>query len=481
MYQRSFRTSTLAHLLGGVVVAGGNFLLAPVYLRLLSPSDFGVWSSYLLSLKMLQPFLCWGLLGAMSRLLVDAGDEGRPRLIGSGLRLSSGLNILFLVFLWASLPVWQKWVADESMPSLLLLAAVSSALSVYPAILMGLYIADNDAVRYRSVGLMGFALQVSSLTIAVLITQFDAQVAIQAMLLGMSAYATLAFWKLWPEHSGARIKSDDHWALLIFGLPVMFYTLLGQASDFLILSLLAAHVSRADFGVFSAGLLLSSTIAMVSSAVNLAWVPLYYRKASVWNISDIYSHFVETVAAATALGAAFIIIFSNELLAIYSGGRMQLSGSSMSGIVIATWLNSAVWMGLCNPLFQQKRSSNVLALTMAATVLSLPLSWLLIDMYGLVGASWSLVLSALLLCGLAALMLRYLGIPSPKYNRLALLLLVLTGLSGSWFNFLYLIEIHWIRIFCKIILMAATVSVVAALFLRRGLLLVKRIEKEISS
>jgi O-antigen/teichoic acid export membrane protein len=481
MYQRSFRLSTLTHLLGGFVVAGGNFLLAPVYLRLLSPSDFGVWSSYLLSVQVLQSLLCWGMLGTMNRLLIDADDERRPRLIGAGVRLSSGLNILFIVFLWASLPVWQKWVTDAAMPFIFLFAAVSSALSVYPAILMGLYIADNDALRYRSVGLLGFGLQVSSLTVAVLFIHLDAQGAILAMLLGMSAYATLTMWRLWPEQKGDRIKLGDYSALLIFGLPVMFYTLIGQASDFLIRSLLAAQVSRADFGAFSAGLLLASTIAMVSSAVNLAWVPLYYRKASVWNMSGVYSHFVETVAATTALGAAFVIIFSNELLTFYSGGRMQLPGSCMAGLVIAAWLNSAVWMGLSNPLFQQKRSSHVLALAMAATVLSMPLAWLLIDMYGLVGASWSLVLSALLLCALAALMMRYLGIPSPKYARLALLLLILIGLSGPWFNFLYFIEIDWVRIFWKVILMATTGSVMAALFLRRGLLLIKRIEKEISS
>ncbi len=463
------------------MVAGGNFLLAPVYLRLLSPSDFGVWSSYLLSVQVLQPLLCWGLLGAMNRLLIDADDQRRPRLIGSGVRLSSGLNVLFLVFLWASLPVWQKWLADPEMPSLYLLAAVSSALSVYPMILMGLYVSNNDAVRYRSVGLMGVGFQVTSLTAAVIFTQLDAEGAILAMLFGMSAYAVVAMWRLWPEQTGDRIKLDDYSAVLIFGLPVMLYTLLGQASDFLIRSLLAFNVSRADFGAFSAGLLIASTIAMVSSAVNLAWVPLYYRKANDWNMSDVYSHFVETVAAITALGAAFIIIFSNELLTIYSGGRMQLPGSCMAGLVIATWLNSVVWTGLSNPLFQQKRSSYVLALAIAATLLSMPLAWLLIDLHGLVGASWSLVLSAFLLCLLAALMLRYLGIPSPNYPRLVLLLLMLIGLSGSWFEFLHLIEIDWIRIFWKVILMAAMTSVMAVLFLRRGLLLIKRIEKEIPS
>lgn len=462
-------------------MAGGNVLLAPVYLRLLSSNDYGVWSSYLLAAQMLQPLLCWGLFGAMSRLLADADVKQRLRFLGVGLRLSSYLNFLVIAFLLASFPVWQNWVADPAISFLFLLAAVGAALSVYPAILMGLYVADNDAVRYRLVGLTGFGLQVSSLVAAVLLTQFDAQVAMVAMLFGMSLYAALAVWRLWPQQVGGRIGRDDYSAILIFGLPLMLYALSGQASDFLIRGLVAAKVSRADFGSFSAALLLASTIAMVSSAINLAWVPLYYRKAHAWNVSGLYISFVEIFAAITALGAASLIIFSDELLSVYSGGRVELPGSSMAGLVIAAWLNSAVWMGLSNPLFQQKRASSVLALAITAAVLSMPWAWLLVDRQGVLGASWAMASSALLLCALAALRLRQLSIPSPNYPRLALLLLLLIGLSGPWFNSLYLLEPDWLRILSKVILMATTISVVAALFLRRGLQLLKQIELKVSS
>ena len=481
MFRRSFRSNSLIHILGGVVLASCNFLLAPVYLRLLSPSDFGVWSSYLLAVQVLQPMLCWGLLGAMSRLLVDADDERRPRLIGSGVRLSSALNILFLVCLWASLPVLQSWVADVEMQFLFLLAAVSSALSVYPAILMGLYVADNDAVRYRSVGLMGVGLQIASLIAVVLFTQLDAQGAVLAMLLGMGVYSFLAMSRLLSEQSGGRIKISDYTEVLIFGLPIMLYTLLGQASDFLIRSLLVVKVSRADFGSFSAGLLLASTVAMIASAVNLAWVPLYYRKAQAWSLSGVYSHFVEVIAAITALVAAFLIIFSDELLMVYSGGSVEMPSSSMAGLVIAAWLNSAVWMGVSNPLFQQKRTFSVLALAMAATVLSIPLSLLLVDQHGVLGAAWALASSALVLCVLAALLLRHLGFSSPQYSRLLLLLLLLIGLSGPWLDWLYLLDTHWLRLLYKLILMVTIAISVAVIFLSRILQLIKEIEFDISS
>ena len=483
MRRASLSRNTVIHLVGGVVAAGGNLLLAPVYLRLLSADDFGAWSRFLLAVQVMQPVFCWGLLATMTRLLADGDDDAdrRARLLAAGLRLATLLNLLLLALLLVGLPAWQRWVVDATSARLVLFAAAAAALAAYPAMLMGVHMADNDALRYRGVSLMGFGLQVLVLAAAAMLVHLDAQGAATAMLLATGIYALVAVWRLWPQQAGARPGRADHRALLAFGVPVVLYTVSGQASDFLIRSLVAAQVSRAEFGAFSAGLLFASLIAMLSSAVNMAWVPLYYRKAQQWTESGVYSRFVELFAAASGLAAAFLIVFSDELLTAYSGGRVQLPVSTVAGLVIAAWLNTAVWMGLSNPLFQQQRTRTVLAVALAAAVMSAPLAWLFIRQLGVSGASWSLAANALLLCGLAAGVLHHLGLPTPAYRRLALVLLLLLLLSGPWLSGLYQQDAGWLRMAGKSLLMAGVAAISAALFLQRGLQVLKTIESDLAT
>lgn len=480
MLQRSFSKSTFIHVLGGMVATGGNLLLAPFYLRLLSADDYGVWSRYILAVQVLQPLLCWGLLTTLTRLLADTDAKRRSRLIAAGLRLASGLNLLIIAVFAACIAVLRQWAPDV-IHSFFLFAAAAAALSAYPAMLMGIYVSDNDALRYRSVGLIGFVLQVVVLALATLWGPLDVHSAVIAMLLSAGFYAFFAILRLWSHQVDARPGRADYLVLLSLGVPVVLYTLTGQLSDFMIRGLVATQVSWADFGAFSAGLLFASIIAMGSSAVNLAWIPLYYRKAKDWNTSGVYSRFVEAFSAITALAAAFVIVFSEELLTVYSGGSVQLPVSTMAGLVIAAWLNSAVWMSLSNPLFQQQRMRSVLVLVVVATALSMPLAWLMIVRLGLLGASWSLTFSALILCVLAVLMLRYRGISGPNYLRLVLLLALLVILSGPWLNGLYLQNSGWLRIAGKSMLMAAAITFTATLFWRRSLQVIKQIESDISS
>lgn len=480
MNKRSFSKSTLIHVTGGMVATGGNVLLAPVYLRLLNANDYGAWSSFLLATQVLQSLLTWGLFSALSRLLVNQDIDQRSRLIAGSIHVATCFNLVFITALAFCSVVLQKFAPAELL-NLHLFAATSAALCVYPAILTGVYISDNDALQYRMVGISWFILQGITLALANLWGPFGVHRAVVAMLLASSIYAFLAIFKLFKMISGSRPRAADYLVLLSLGIPVVLYTVLGQISDFIIRGFVATHVSIADFGAYSAGLLLSSVISMGASAVNLAWIPIYYRNANAWNESGIYGQFVEVFAASTALAAAFMIIFSQELLSAYSGGNIQLPTSVMSGLVIASWLNSAVWMSLSNPLFQQLRMRSVLTVVVVATCISLPLAWLLIKRFDMLGASWSMAINALIICSLAASLLRFKDIGGATYSRLGFLLLILLILSGPWLNGVYGDQIGWQRVMSKSLLMTAVVGLIGIFFLRRGINVIKKIEAELKA
>ena len=400
------------------MAAGGNILLAPMYMRLLNAADYGTWSQFSLMLQFLQPIMAWGLLATMARLLTESDESARAQRIAAALKLVTALNIgLCTVIVWVSQQRFVQPLVTDQLLNLLPFALVVASLVAYPSILMGVYIADGKALQYRTLSLVGFIFQVGVLGAATALFSADVQIAILAMIAAMSGYAAISVYKL-VRAAKWKANSYDYKELFAFGAPVVLYTVAGQMMDFITKSALAATVTSADFGAFSAGIIYASIIAMLASAINLAWVPLFYRRAQEWISSVVYQQVVDVIATATAVCGMFFIIFSEEMLAIYSGGKLSLDASIIGILIISAWLSSSVWMGVSNPLFHQKRTKLIVKITLLCIAICMPSAFILIAHFGVFGASIALLLNALTLCVIAAIVLKKLKIAKLNYSKI---------------------------------------------------------------
>jgi O-antigen/teichoic acid export membrane protein len=470
----SFSKNTIIYLVGGVVAAGGNILLAPMYLRLLSAEDYGAWSQFTLMLQFLQPIMCWGLLATMARLLVDSDEEARTRKMAAALKMVTVLNAVLLLMIVGVTQqrFLQPLVADQLL-DLLPFAAVAAALAAYPNILLGVYVADSKALQYRSLSLVGFILQAAFLGACASLFLLDVRMAILAMIAAASVYGALSVYQLARV---AKWNADvyEYKELFKFGAPLVLYTIAGQSTDFVTRYVLSATVTATDFGAFSAGMIYASVVAMLASAINLAWVPLFYRRAQEWTASGFYQQVVDVIATITAVCGMFLIVFSDELLAIYSDGKVSLDGSTVGAIVISAWLSSAVWMGLSNPLFHQKRTKLVFSIVLLAIAICMPLALFLISRYGVFGASIALLFNALALCVIAALALYKLRMPRLNLSKIVILLILLILISSPLMNYLHHESSGLQRLAEKTLIFAAfaAVTLIAVFRSARNLLLV---------
>lgn len=403
MSRQTFSKNTVIYLIGGIVSAGGNILIAPVYLRLLSAEDYGVWSKFNLFLQFLQPIMSWGLLATMTRLLVESEAEARSQKLAAALKLVTGLNFgLLILIIWMT---QQELIKSVKLLYLLPFAATVASLVAYPSILMGVYVADGKAFQYRSLSLFGFILQGISLTIFSKLFFFDAKMAIIALIVSAGGYAALSIYKLakaakWDSHS------YDYKELFAFGAPLTLYVLAGQATDFITKYALAGSTSSIEFGIFSAGILYASLTAMLASAINLSWTPIYYRHAERWMASDVYQKFTDAISTVTAVFGVFLILFADEILEIYTGGKGALQAPMTGILIVSSWLNSAVWMAFSNPLFQKKKTKFVLFITLLSIAICTPLAFILVSKFGSLGASITLLINGILMWVIAAEVLR---------------------------------------------------------------------------
>lgn len=452
-----------------------------MYLRLLTAEEYGIWAKFNLMLQFIQPIMCWGLLATMTRLLAVAGQERREHTIAAALKMVTVLNAGLLLMLAVLVVTQQRFLqplAVGQQLNLLVLAALAAALAAYPNILMGVYVADSKALHYRSMSLIGFALQAAVLGACASQFAMNAKMAILAMIAAASGYAALSAYRL-ARAAKWNAPAPEYKALLMFGVPVVLYTITGQSNDLIARYVLSSTVSSADFGAFSAGLLYASVVAMLCSAINLAWVPLFYRRAQEWMASGgVYRQFVDVFAASMAIFAAFLIIFSTEFLTLYSGGSVQLDVSVVGMLIVSAWLNGAIWMGLSNPLFYEKRLKTVLVIVLVATSASIPLALFLIPRYGMLGASLSMLFNSTFLCLITALMLRKLGLPNLSYTKLALILFLLIFISSPLMNFIYQTPYGLQRVAEKSVLFVIFAALTFMLALRSGLNVLQAIESD---
>jgi O-antigen/teichoic acid export membrane protein len=404
----AFPKNTLIYMAGGIIAAGGNVILAPIYLRVMDPEEFGVWSRFLLHFQIAQSVMGWGLMASVTRLLTDCNNGGDSNGITmDAIKIATFLNGT-LIILTSCISIFCIFFMNIKLSSdafIFLSAMICASLLVYPLILMGNYISTGDALKHRSLSLVGFCFQCATLFVACLMFRVTSTVSILAMVTAMAFYGGLALLLL-SRQAIARSSLCHVRPLIAFGLPVMMYTVAGQTSEFTIRYLLSLKSTSAEFGQFSGILLYASVIAMASSAINLAWIPLLYRNAPDIYTSGIYRSFTSFLIALTSGAAVFMVLFAPEMIDFFSGGELRVSRQIILFLTISAWLSSVVWTSLSNPLFEQKKTGAILLITLGAAIFSLPVSVMLIDKMQGNGAAMALSLNSFMLCILAFFMNR---------------------------------------------------------------------------
>jgi O-antigen/teichoic acid export membrane protein len=380
-----------------------------------------------------------------------------------------------LVALSVGCLVWEKWISAE-VPRFILTAGAIASLNLYPTIVMGVHLADNNALKYRFITLSGFLIQVATLGISLIFVKLNLEYVLALTFFANIVYAGLSISAVWNDQLNSSPKLSECLDLLVVGLPIVGYTIIGQFCDLFTRALAATKLGPADFGLYSGALTFASVVGMFASAVNLAWVPKYYRNAIEWHSEGIYNRFVELFNLITALFAMFVAVFSDELLKIYSGGKVQSDPSTITCLVVAAWLNSSVWMGLINPLFQQKKMNSVLIIVATAAVLSIPLTWFLIVQFGVFGASLSMVASALILCSCGAVFIRVLNVFKTSYTTTVFLLISIIIVSNPWLQKFFSQSPLTTRIGSKLIVITCFVALWMGYIFHRGVKIFRQID-----
>lgn len=334
---RQLGSETIVYGVSGTISRFIAVFLVPLYTRIFTPTDYGVIGSMTALIGLLSAFIVLGLDSASSRWFYDTTDsERRHRVISSWFwcQLAAGLAIA-LLFCSLAPQISSLLLGSDEYALVIRLLALAIPLGTFGKVL-------GNWLRYqRRAWLTTSYFTANSLTTAAVIILFVlvlrrgleglylAQL-IAASLMAVAATLILKSW-IGVKYASPKLLKE----MLHFGLPLVPASIAAwvtASSDRLILPIFQG---RAETGIYTVAVSISSGVALVTNAFQMAWPPFAFSILHEQNSARIYSKVLSIYALLGCLLCTGVALFAPLLLYILTTPQYYPAASSVPFLVFS--------------------------------------------------------------------------------------------------------------------------------------------------
>lgn len=378
---------------GDVAISAVSFLLIPIYTRVLTPTDYGVFALLLTIEAGAKIVLRWGVDGAFIRLYYDCPDRAsRQRLASTIWLFLAAVNTPLLT---AGL-VGAPWIARAAFGN----AAYADTLRVFFLntfaigfffIPFNLYRIEGRSVRFaaltflRAAGttalrlamVVGWKLGVFGLVVADLVLTGVVAVALAPTVAGL----------LRPRFSRTVLREA-----LGFGLPRVPHGLAHQVTALSDRWILNAFLSPDRVGVYSLGATFGLSMKLFLSAFDYAWTPFVFDVMKRPAAKDVYRRVTTYVTGLLVLLAAGLAAIAEDLVRIMAAPPFHAAAGVVPWIALGVVFQGFYQLTAVGLSITKRTALLPIATTSAATV-AIVMNLLLVPRFGMLAAAWTTAVS----------------------------------------------------------------------------------------
>ena len=296
---------------GEIVLFAVNFLLFPVYTRVLEPAGYGALGLLLALRAFLRPLNQLGLDESFLRFHYDCEtDAERQALTGTTLLVVGAASILVLLVLLLVAPLVSPLLDVPDQTAALRLLALNGFLASFLCVPHGLLRARNEAARFAR-WTVGGGLATAALRLLFVVALgwgvfgiMLADVMVSSVLLAglLPLAGNPATWR-WSW----RLARD----LLRYGGPRVPHALLRQTLGQTDRFMLRLYLPVTDVGIYQSGATVANTLSMYREAFRRAWMPLAFERMSDADAPRLFARL-----ATVAFG---VLVFATLGLTLFAG------------------------------------------------------------------------------------------------------------------------------------------------------------------
>ncbi len=395
-----------------VAVLGINFILLPLYTRVLSPAEYGALALLLVVEALLKPLYRWGLDTSFLRLYYDySSPNDRQTLAGTIVIFMLLVNGLVTLALVACFPfVTEKLFGSQAYDLALLLLVGNRFVSGFlflPFSLLRIqersrwfamltFIRSFGTVVARLVLVIGLRWSITGIMLADLI---------------VSIILILSLQKTFRQMTKWRFSWNMAREALRFGFPRVPQGLLHQGAAMGDRVFLSLYLPLEQVGVYLIGTSIASVIKLYPEAFNTAWMPFAFERMKGKNASKLFAR-LGTYAFGVLVFVTLVIAGLSEFLVKFMTPETFHGGAKIVPLLVLGMAIQSTSMFISTSLNVSKQTYVYPLATFASVLVSVGGYLLLIPQWGLLGAATGAVLGQLtLVVVLSHFAQRYYAIP----------------------------------------------------------------------
>jgi O-antigen/teichoic acid export membrane protein len=381
----------LAHLL----VRAAGVILLPIYLRSLTPADYGILDVVERMAETVGTCLLFGgFRQALLTFYSQADNENHRRQV-----VSTTLTLLLIASVFGGLLAQQisqgliqllASLLQSEAPAvgngLLRLAILSIMLEPFSLIPMTLFQARLQSSTYILIALAQVLFRISLCIVLVRVFNWGvAGVLLASVVYGLVFGLVLCGWELlrgatWPSWDQARQMLNFALPMLPGGLCFFF---LHQGDRFFLMH----YCPMAEVGTYGLGYKLALVVTMFSlNPLYMVWSARMYTEARRPDAPRVFGRtFTRILSAYLFLGLG-LCVFSDEVVTLLGGAPYARASRVIAPVVLACFFQAAAAL-MDAGYYVRHRTGAKLAITLAATAVTLLLYCLWIPAYGSMGAA----------------------------------------------------------------------------------------------
>lgn len=373
--------------LSNFAVAGVPFLLLPVLTRVLDPAAYGVVAMFSLVVAFMSVGVGLNVHGAITVRYFDTSSFDIPKYVSTALVILAVSTTLMLALVFIT---GTRIAEITSIPKQWLYAAVLVAfLQFLVQIVLALWQASKKPIKYGALRITHAFLDAIGSIILVLVLALSWQGRLSGMLVAWLCAAIIAVYFMVREGWVARSIDPTYGKdALNYGVPLVPHAvgglLLGMADRFMVNNILDVSST----GIYVVAVQLGLILGMLADSFNKAFAPWLMENLSNVNhesqkkiVNFTYIYFVVILALAALGGGA-----APYVLPYIVGPQFQTVGPLLIFILLGNAFIGMYYM-VTNYIFYSRRTGLLSVLTISVGVMTVALSYFLINAYGIQGAA----------------------------------------------------------------------------------------------
>lgn len=386
-------TAGVSYTIGNMLIKGIPFLTLPLFTRLLSKTDFGLYNTYLAYENIASILLGFGLAGTIRVAKIEYKEKFEQyisAIYGIQILLSTLIDvILYSVFMVLSI---ESWMTDEVMLMLLINCLCTQIYNIGSA----KYAINGEVGKNLAISFVMTILNVGCSLFLCLSVYKEATYIGRIMGTCFAAIIVSIIILMQQVSKCSDWHNKTYWKFgLRMGAPLILHslslTLLAQCDKIMIQGL----VGNAEAGIYSLSVTISGIIAVIVNAVDNAWAPWFYSNMEKKNTGIIYKYNNYMIILFTAFSVMFILI-SPDIIHLMSAKEYWDSIYTTPLLLISVLFNFYYLIPV-NFEYYHKKTGYIAYSTVITAIINVILNYVLLIVIGYYGAALATCASKIIL------------------------------------------------------------------------------------